>query len=591
VRPRRKTWLAALAVGCAAIATASAGTLSASAARSTSATPLHATAPETHWCNTDGVTCVEPLQNWDEFPFYKKVRSEGVNLDEYIGHDEPSVLFNSSTPGSGNDNLYNLTLPKDPPVQPTQDGSGGTDNFQLRPAFWFGMAMCDDQSAPNPTYSGSPYPNTTCTPDSDSNIRTGDDPTSPDYIGKAPGGGYMEMQFYPPGWVKWPAGISCDPTRWCAALNIDSLSENSNTGVANNAACLNSAGVEPANFAFLTKNGQSTTPANALNPGRFTLSPSKDFFMRSGDKLSMHMFDTAAGFTVQVNDLTTGTTGSMVASQANGFASVKFDPSASSCSLVPHGFHPMFSTSNTGTRLMWTAHTYNVAMSDEIGHFEYCSKINPNNLSCKKSGGFDSNNPDPEDDQGCFPTPAFPSSRVQVGGCIASDTDFDGVPYDAKAWPGSISNSVAGKLLTSTPVTFTSPTTVGGANFDSASFENDLPRIEDFRPDSPYGGVQFNCQRHIANPADPNPGQHCVGSPPQARDYPFFVTTRTASGGCAWQEVGGVHVSGILKAFGGNSTRAYGNLLNAHYPAAPAGTVEQVYDTFHRNLTNNPCRG
>ena len=59
--------------------------------------------------------------------------------------------------------------------------------------------MCDDQSAPNPTYSGSPYPNNACTPDSDSNIYTSDDPTSPNYIGKAPGGAFMEMQFYPPG--------------------------------------------------------------------------------------------------------------------------------------------------------------------------------------------------------------------------------------------------------------------------------------------------------------------------------------------------------------------------------------------------------
>ena len=100
-------------------------------------------------------------------------------------------------------------------------------------------------------------------------------------------------------------------------------------------------------------------------------------------------------------------------------------------------------------------------MSDEIGHFEYCSKINPNNLSCKKSGGFDSNNPDPEDDQGCFPTSAFPSSRVQVGGCIAEDLDFDGTSYDAKAWPGSISNPVADRLLTTAPVTFTSPTNGG----------------------------------------------------------------------------------------------------------------------------------
>ena len=208
MRPLRKTWLAALAVGCAAIATASAGTLSASAARSTSATPLHATAPETHWCNTDGVTCVEPLQNWDEFPFYKKVRSEGVNLDEYIGHDEPSVLFNSSTPGSGNDNLYNLTLPKDPPGAAH---AGRERRHRQLPAAPDLLVRDGDVrrpvGAPNPTYSGSPYPNTTCTPDSDSNIRTGDDPTSPDYIGKAPGGGYMEMQTYPPGWVKWPAGI------------------------------------------------------------------------------------------------------------------------------------------------------------------------------------------------------------------------------------------------------------------------------------------------------------------------------------------------------------------------------------------------
>jgi hypothetical protein len=46
--------------------------------------------------------------------------------------------------------VYNLTLPTDPPKLPRQDGSGGTFNFQLHPAFWFGMAMCDDQSAPNP---------------------------------------------------------------------------------------------------------------------------------------------------------------------------------------------------------------------------------------------------------------------------------------------------------------------------------------------------------------------------------------------------------------------------------------------------------
>ena len=89
------------------------------------------------------------------------------------GHDEPSLLFYSNQAGSGNSSEYHLTLPSDPPAPPTAGGGGTTWNFQLRPAFWFGMAMCDDQSAPNP--------GVTCPPDSDSNIHTGTDPTKPDY--------------------------------------------------------------------------------------------------------------------------------------------------------------------------------------------------------------------------------------------------------------------------------------------------------------------------------------------------------------------------------------------------------------------------
>jgi hypothetical protein len=68
----------------------------------------------------------------------------------YTGHDEPSLLFYSNAQGSGNSMTYSLTLPTDPPTLPTQGGTGGTFNFQLHPAFWFGMAMCDDQSSPNP---------------------------------------------------------------------------------------------------------------------------------------------------------------------------------------------------------------------------------------------------------------------------------------------------------------------------------------------------------------------------------------------------------------------------------------------------------
>ena len=39
--------------------------------------------------------------------------------DEYVGHDEPSVLFKSGIPGSGNDITYVMTLPTEPKAQPS----------------------------------------------------------------------------------------------------------------------------------------------------------------------------------------------------------------------------------------------------------------------------------------------------------------------------------------------------------------------------------------------------------------------------------------------------------------------------------------
>lgn len=100
--------------------------------------------------------------------------------DEYVGHDEPSVLFKSDVPGSGNDITYVMTLPKDPNARPSASGAGGgTWNFQLRPTFWFGLTLCDTESAPEFTK--------TCTPDSDANNLVGTDPSAAGYIGKHPG--------------------------------------------------------------------------------------------------------------------------------------------------------------------------------------------------------------------------------------------------------------------------------------------------------------------------------------------------------------------------------------------------------------------
>ena len=148
--------------------------------------------------------CVAPAQNPSTF-FRKALDCNDRNGSlctevynsigyggSYTGHDEPSLLFYSNVPGSGNTSTYFLRLPEDPPTLPKQDGTGGTFNFQLHPAFWVGMALCDDQSSPNPGGSAI-SPNIPCTPDSDRNIFDNSNPKKKDYIGKHPGTAFMEM--------------------------------------------------------------------------------------------------------------------------------------------------------------------------------------------------------------------------------------------------------------------------------------------------------------------------------------------------------------------------------------------------------------
>src|SRR5712692_6505361 len=353
----------------------------------------------------------------------KQICADANNPGEYyVGHDEPSLLFYSNTPGAGNSYISRLTLPNDPPTLPLQDGTGGTFNFQLHPAFWFGMAMCDTQSAPEFT--------NRCTPDSDTNIFDSASTRAKDYIGKHPGTAFMEMQFYPPGWAPFelPGGISCDARQWCGALNIDSFSQNQNTGVANNAACLNTVGIEPVNFAFITKNGVAQAPANPIslvtNPVVTTPDPTKDLFMNSGDILTVALHDTPAGFQVVINDQTSGQSGSMTASIANGFGQVEFAPKAKTCKVDPFAFHPMYSTSSEHTRVPWAAHSYNIAFSDEIGHFEYCNAVNREGGHCTQDGvnDLDTALSGAEDDVGCFDA-AFESfvGSLPIGGCTGTD--------------------------------------------------------------------------------------------------------------------------------------------------------------------------
>ena len=263
-------------------------------------------------------------------------------------------------------------------------------------------------------------------------------------------------------------------------MAIFSFNSDQNSGVNNNASCLNSVGVEPANFAFVTTSGVPHAPPSPLGAtgGTFTPNAATDLFMNSGDNLDVDIHDAPAGLTATVHDRTTGKSGSMTASAANGFAQVLYEPTASACHQAPYTFRPMYATASEHTRVPWAAHTYNVAFSDEIGHFEYCSAVSEEGGDClaNNEGTLD------DDDTGCF-SAAF-SLFVPIGGCIASDSDFDGTSYQP-VWPGTDPNRGQDAKYHPTAVTFTSPLFNGTQNYSRVAFETDLPRIE--APDS--GGI------------------------------------------------------------------------------------------------------
>jgi hypothetical protein len=508
-------------------------------ARAAAANPsLESSKPE---CDDAGLLCAE-LDDWKSvFPYY-------------VGHDEPSNIFYSDTPGSGNQMRYQITLPSDPPPIPIP---GRSYNFMLHPAFWFGIAMCDTQSYPEQV--------STCTPDSDSNITS---------LQTHPGTAFMEMQFYPPGYVKQFTGFSCDAVNYCAALTIDSLSEDPVAGTLLNDTCQSQilGGLEYVNFAYITKSG---VPQGPPGPKSFQFVGSGDpgpdvLYMRPGDHITLTMHDTAHGLEVDITDSDTGQSGSMVASAANGFSQIQYAPTGTTCNEIPYDFHPEYSTSSPQTTVPWAAHTYNVAFSDEIGHFDFCvAGLARNKGVCHGLEGMPGDVERADiDDNYCFKASA--STLVPVQGCLDTNAPgFDGMSYQ-NVWPdGNLT-------LHPTPIQFTSPLTGANydTNYDSSVFEADLPRIE--APD--LGG---SCNRTT--------GEGCTKPPPTddgapATFYPFYSTT---TGPCRW--IFGNDVPGLTANDFGKIDQ-YGDLFQSTYLLFGGGgaTVDR-YNNFQNDLGTNPC--
>ena len=497
---------------------------------------------------------------------------------EYVGHDEPSALFYSNVPGSGNHMTYSVTLPHDPSAA-NPNTPGKSYQFQLNGAIWFGMALCATQS----------YPNTvsTCTPNSDSNIV--DPAVSPNH----PGTAFVELQLYPPGWVPWPTwqvavgASACDPTRWCAAMNIFSLAENPVTGTTLNPTCAARTGLEYVNFAFLSKNGKTEAPANPVQSttASFTPDPQNDLFMNSGDNLKVSMRDTPNGLQAVINDQTTGQSGSMTASAANGFGQVQYDPTGTSCVNLPYNFHPMYSTSSEQTRVIWAAHTYNVGFSDEIGHFENCEGPNPipatpfgvdangNAIACPAGNteGFgDHVSPTDGDDNFCFP--ASEALRIHINGCTDTNTGFDGLSYQP-VWPDG------NTLLHPQPFLFSSPVTGSPGDpvqYSRMAFEANLPRLQGGQCRATGVGCNLIPITDKGTPA---------------AFYPFFsafqngVQDEQTGGGCMWGF--GNNLPGATTNFGQNTQ--YGSPLSSTYLAfGGGGATIQRFNNF-RQIIPNPC--
>jgi hypothetical protein len=433
----------------------------------------------------------------------------------YIGHDEPSTRFISSRPGSGNNVTFTERLPMDPAAAPTVKNPGHdvTHWFELSIAPWFGMSICDPQS----------FPQTHCTPNSDSNAPHGSFPGG--------GGAFMEMQFYPPGFAPRADAVSCDNTHWCAALNIDSLE-------ANNAGHMNNNCIEPVNFAFIQRNGVPAGPPGPQLSDISTVTPnSQTLLMNPGDLVRTHMWDASIGggqhaFKVQIKDLTTGQSGFMVASAANGFMNTNFFD----CSGTPFNFQPLFNTARTQNTIEWSVLISGILNQFEIGHFEPCNRVSgPATVDLGSGvtdktflfchGVYENAGPPDTTPEGQEPIDAlcfkkgdthggFNAPPNMVTGCLnqfsGGDLDFDGTPY----YPDYPSKLSPGPFPS--PVLQQQPTTAG-ARYSGIQFETDAPASE-------------------INTCVPQNPQGCAVPPPggPGNFYPFYTLAKVG-GQCVWE--------------------------------------------------------
>jgi hypothetical protein len=503
----------------------------------------------------------------------------------YVGHDEPSVKFISSRPGSGNTMSYGMQLSTDPSRAPTASGSV-THYGELSVAPWFGLPICDPKS----------YPQNPCKPLSDSNTGL----NTPTDAGSA----FMELQFYPPGFTPFTDADSCSKTKWCAALNIDSLECTFNFATCNNSC------IEPVNFAFLQTNGVPAGPPAPQGPNAATFLGNRNTLkMNPGDVLKVSITNSSRGLKTTVRDVTTGQTGFMVASAANGFQNTNM----SDCSETPHSFRAEYNTAKQQNQVPWAALEGGVLMEQEIGHGETCASVS-HKLGFSATYGDGSSYADPNVYQTCNggaegkgakgEGPCNPSTGIcqnattqGTSGPVACPTNNAGSGAlcefsDANCFkkgsrPVMIDGTPAKENMAAT-ICYQDAFQNGDLDFDGTAYVPDWPNgsrnfptsiqyVGPFTRGHIYPNVQFETDaagsEALCNVAT---GAGCTAPPISAQFYPFWsLTNKHASPGvCVWNfgnDIANVTTNDFGKAaqYGAPDVARYGGTLASPVMANP----------------------
>jgi hypothetical protein len=532
--------------------------------------------------------CTDPHGMYDNKPSRFRDPITGA----YVGHDEPSVKFISSVNGSGNTMTYGMRLSKDPTKTPTASGSV-TKYGELSVAPWFGLPICDPQS----------YPQNPCTNLSDNNTGLG---ASTDA-----GSAFMELQFYPPGFTPFVDSTSCSTTKWCAALTIDSLECTLNFTSCNNNC------IEPVNFAFMQVNGAPLAGPPA--PQDTTLSTlmgdSNTLKMNPGDVLKVSVSDVAdsgspstGGLKAQVADLTTGQTGWVVASAANGFKNT----SIADCTGTPFSFHAEYNSAQQQNQVPWAALEGGVLMQQEIGHGESCSSV-----ANKLGFTFGSSYSDPNVYQTCQ---GGSDSSVGEGPCNLTSLNCAHATTQGTTGPKAcpVKSFASGALcefadgncfpkgsrnvtINGTPAKETAPVAIcfqnafqnGDLDFDGLSYRADWPNgstsfptpmrfVGPFTNGSTYPNIQFETDAAGSEAlCNVTTGKNCTAPPLGAKFYPFWTMNKSQTvgslalkGSCVWNfgnVIANVTTSnfGKAKQYGTPDVARYGGTLTSKVLANP----------------------